>query len=142
MTHCVLGDHARFDELEEVVRPACLRADARAAIAAEWLTTDHRSGDIAVHVEVPHRCPPGDMVDGGRTAREETAGERERGGVDGVAGSFHVAYALDGQQGTEDLLAQDARLSGQIGGYPRQAEPALGRRVWPRRRHGPLARSG
>src|SRR3954470_12989355 len=142
MTHCVLGHHTRFDELEEIVGAARLGADARAAVAAKWLTSDDRSSDVAVHVEVPDRCPVDDVVDGRRAPGEEAAGKRERGSVDRVARSFHVLDALDGEQRAEDLLADDARLAREIGRDPRATEPALAWRVGPRRGDGPLARRG
>src|SRR5204863_8831148 len=101
MTHCVLGHHARLDELEEVVRAARLRADAGAAVASEWLTTDHRSSDVAVHVEVADGRAPHDLFDRRRATGEEPAGEREWRRVDGVARRIHVRHALHGEQRAE-----------------------------------------
>src|SRR3954471_5677982 len=142
MTHRVLGHHAWLDELEQIVRPTGLRADPRAPVAAEWLTTDHRSSDVAVDVEVPDRSPTDDIVDRLRAAREEATGERERGRVDRVARRRHVSGALDREQRAEDLLAQDARSAGEIGRDARAAEPALGRRIVAGRLDPPLARGG
>src|SRR3954447_23562543 len=129
MTHCVLGHHAWLDELQQAVGAARLRADPGPAVTSEWLTTHHRSSDIAIDVEIAHRCPPDDVVDGRWAAREQAARERERGCVDGVACGRHVGDALDREQRTEDLLAQHARTWGQAGGETRRAEPALGRRL-------------
>ena len=41
----VLGDHPRVEELQQVVGPARLGADARQAVAAERLAPDDRAGD-------------------------------------------------------------------------------------------------
>ena len=46
--------HAGLDEVQQVVRPAGLAADAREADAAERLAADHRAGDAAVEIEVAH----------------------------------------------------------------------------------------
>src|SRR5438132_7030633 len=64
----VLGDHARLDELHEVVRPARLPANARELPSAERLAADAGAGGGAVDIEVadakrlpracqPHRAP-------------------------------------------------------------------------------------
>src|SRR5437868_10330974 len=113
MTHCVLGHYAGFDELEEVVGAAGLRADPGAAVASKWLTTDHRSSDVAVYIEVSDRCPADDVIDRRGAAREEAAGEREGGSVDRIARGLHLRYALDRKHGAEDLLAQHSRIGRQ-----------------------------
>src|SRR5437879_8451534 len=88
----VLGHRTRLDELQEVVRAARLRADAREAVAAEGLAADARPGDGAVHVEVPGAEFVRGTPDVHRRAREEAAREgvgrvvREREGVLEVVG--------------------------------------------------------
>ena len=78
MPHRVLGDDARLDELQQVVRAAGLRAGAGQAVAAERLARDHRARDVAVDVEVADRQPAADALDDAGVAAEEAAGERER----------------------------------------------------------------
>src|SRR5947209_11832560 len=63
MPHRVLRHHARLDELEQVVRPACLGPDPGAAVAAERLAPDHRAGDVAVDVEVADGHAPRNLGD-------------------------------------------------------------------------------
>src|SRR5215211_9360701 len=94
VAHGVLGDHPRLDELEQVARAAGLCARAGEAVSAERLARDHRARDRAVDVEVADRRAVDDVVDGVRVAREQPAGEAERGGVDAVARVLHVAHAV------------------------------------------------
>src|SRR5204862_7845668 len=59
----VLGDHARLDELHEVIRAAGLPADARQLASPERLATDARAGGGAVDIEVADakgRARPGE----------------------------------------------------------------------------------
>ena len=51
----VLGDDPRVGELQQVVGPSGLRADAGEPVAAERLAADHRAGGAAVDVEVADR---------------------------------------------------------------------------------------
>src|SRR5688572_21116552 len=75
VAHRVLGDHVGLDEVQQVVRPARLRARAGEPVAAERLAPDHRASDGAVDVEVADRRALDDAVDGVRVAREQPAGE-------------------------------------------------------------------
>src|SRR3954470_8950636 len=122
--HGVLGHHARLDELEQVARATRLGAGAGEPVAAERLAGDHRAGDRAVDVEVADRHPRLDVLDGVRVAREQAGGERERGAVERVAGGLDVPDPLDGQQRAEDLLVDDRRVGGQVGGQRGDGEPA------------------
>jgi hypothetical protein len=51
-THRVLANGARFDELQQVIASAGLRADTRHAEAAEGLTSNECTRDAAIEVEI------------------------------------------------------------------------------------------
>ena len=75
--HGVLRDRPRHHELQQVIRPARLGADARQLEAAERLAVHQRPRDLAVDVEIadaelafaPARCSPGCASRGRRSAR-------------------------------------------------------------------------
>src|SRR5205823_12574405 len=103
----VLRHDARLDELEQVVRPAGLRAHAREAVAAERLAADERAGDGAVDVEVPGSQLLGGAADARRGAREEPGRERVLGIVGERERLVEVVRAHDGEERPEDLLGGD-----------------------------------
>src|SRR4051812_8613009 len=82
--HGVLGDNARLDELAQVIGPPGLRSSTRAAVSAERLAANHRTGDVTVDVQVADRYAAGDELDRARVARVQAAGQRERRGVERV----------------------------------------------------------
>ena len=106
------------------------------AVAAERLAADHRAGDAAVDVEVAdRRAARSTSLDRVRVAREEPAGERERGARRRAShASSTIAHALDGQQRPEDLLAQHRRVrrAGRRRASAAQNQPLVGHRRAPR----------
>jgi hydroxymethylpyrimidine pyrophosphatase-like HAD family hydrolase len=72
----VLRDRPRQHELEQIVRPACLRADARQLEAAERLAVHQRPRDLAIDVQVADAelaLHPRDVL---RAARVQAARQR------------------------------------------------------------------
>src|SRR5450756_2128385 len=108
--HRVLRRHARLEELQQVVRPARLRADAAHLEAAERLALDERSGDAAVDVEIADAVIAQEPLEGSRAAADEAAGE---GVLDAVGDGQRLVYVgglQDGDHETEDLLLRDDRV--------------------------------
>ena len=103
----VLRHHARLDELQQVVRPACLRSDAGQPVSPERLSSDTRPGDPPVHVHVAGAEILRGAADVHRRAREDAARERVVGVVREREGVLEVVRAEDDQHRPEDLLARD-----------------------------------
>src|SRR5262245_37464290 len=104
----ILRDSARQQELQQVIGPAGLRADARQAEAAERLAIDQGAGDLAVDVEVAHAELALDPLDVRRAAREQPAGQRVGhvvGDADGVAEVLRLRHRQDGAE--ELVLPQE-----------------------------------
>ena len=89
--HRVLRDRSRQHELQQIIRPARLRADARQLEAAERLAIDQRAGDLAVDVKVADAEAPLDGLDVARAAREEAARQRVLRAVGDFQGMLQIA---------------------------------------------------
>src|SRR4051794_1320751 len=129
VAHRVLGDHARLDELQQVIGPAGLAPGAGEPVAAERLAGDHRPGDVPVDVEVADGQARADALDGGGIAREQAAGEREPLVGDDLARLVHRADRLHREHGPEDLLLEHPRAGGKAVDHRRSDEEAVVRRL-------------
>ena len=113
-------DHARLDELEQVVGAAGLGADAREPVAAERLAADDRAGDVAVDVEVADGQPARHRRDRGRVAaRRARRSARRAGRRRARSAASTLGDGLDGEDRAEDLLGEDRRVGRQTGGDDR-----------------------
>src|SRR5438270_40169 len=77
----VLADRAGLEELQQVVGPTGLRADARHAEAAEGLTADDGAGDGSVDVDVAGPQLDLGLADVMRRTRVDAGGQRVLGVV-------------------------------------------------------------
>src|SRR5262249_24845215 len=104
-----LRHHPRFDELQQVVWPACPRADTRAPMATKRVAAHARSGDRPGDLGVARAEPLGGMADARGRARVETASERVLGVVGERERVLEVIGTQHRQERAEDLLARDPR---------------------------------
>src|SRR5690349_15133761 len=74
--HRILRNRARFEELQQVVRPASLIAGAAETQAAERVPSHHGAGGLAIDVQVAGTKRLPRPLDVARVARVNAAGQR------------------------------------------------------------------
>src|SRR6187551_1780923 len=104
--HRVLTDRARLQELQQVVRPAGLVADAAELEATERMAADDRARRLAVNVQVAGAKGGPARGDVARVARVQTAGEREVGVHRYLDGLVEAPGVKDAEDRAENLFAR------------------------------------
>src|ERR1043165_7155069 len=103
----VFATGARLDELQQIVAAAGLGADAGHGEAAEGLAGDEGAGNAAVDVEVANAELALGLLEVGRLAGKDAAGEFVVGGVGDAEGFVEVGGVHDRDDGSEYFFAGD-----------------------------------